>query len=291
MRRLGRECGGFVQAPLRLCVLLLFACTPPELDAPLPETCNGHAALCDRTFDAVVLAGTHNAMSNADDGWQIPNQPHPIRQQLEDGVRGLLIDTHEWEGEPYLCHGYCELGAAPLVEGLSVVREFLDANRGEVMTFIIEDGVSPEVTASAFAAADLDRLVYTWDGGGWPTLGEMVAANQRLVVTAESQGPPPEWYHHAWDLYVDTPYDFSSVSDFNCDVNRGSPDNPLFLLNHWVEDPFASEALSTEANAYDVLAGRAEACTAAFGRPPTLVAVDWYTAGDLFAVVDALNGV
>ncbi len=275
--------------PVREGVLFLLACVEPS-PASAPETCNGHAELCERTFDTVVLAGTHNAMSNADDGWSIPNQPHPMSVQLEDGVRGMLIDTHMWEGEPYLCHGYCELGATPLVEGLAVVRAFLDANRGEVMTFIIEDGVSPDVTAEAFAAADLDRLVYTWEGGAWPTLGELVASDQRLVVTAESQGPPPEWYHHAWDLYVDTPYSFASVDEFSCDVNRGSPDNPLFLLNHWVEDPFASEALSAEANTYDVLAARAEACTTAFGRPPTLVAVDWYTAGDLFAVVDALNG-
>lgn len=268
-------------------MLPLLACAEP---AALPDTCNGHRELCDRPFDTVALAGTHNAMSNADDGWSLPNQSHGLRDQLEDGVRAMLLDTHTWQDEPWLCHGYCELGATPLAEGLEVLRAFLDANRGEVIALIIEDGVTPEETAAVFADVGLDRLVYAHDGGAWPTLGEMVAADARLLVTAESAGPPPAWYHHAWDLYVDTPYSFASVAEFSCDTNRGSLSNPLFLLNHFVADPFPDADLSAEANAFAVLHGRAVECAAAFGRNPNIVAVDWYSEGDLFAAVDALNG-
>ncbi|MDP2310277.1 MAG: hypothetical protein Q8P18_29950 [Pseudomonadota bacterium] len=270
---------------------LLAACAGPATsEGAIPETCNGHAALCDRPFDEVTLAGTHNSMSSEDDGFQLPNQPHSLARQLDDGVRAMLLDTHPWEGEPYLCHGYCELGATPLVQGLGVIRAFLDVHRGEVLAIIIENGISAEDTAAAFAEAGLDRYVYTWDGGAWPTLGELIAADTRLLVTAESGGPPPDWYQPAWELYVDTPYDFATVDAFTCDVNRGALANPLFLLNHWVADPFPSEAQAAQANAEGVLYDRATACAAAFGRPPNLVAVDWYTAGDLFAVVDALNG-
>lgn len=269
-------------------MLLLLACVDP---VPMgPRLCNGHAALCDRTFDTVTLAGTHNAMSNAEDDWALPNQPTTLTHQLDVGIRAMLLDTHEWNDGQYLCHGYCELGATPLVEGLSSIREFLDANPNEVMAFIIEDGITAAETEAAFKAADLERLTYTWDGRDWPTLGGMIDADQRVLVTAESGGPPPEWYQHAWDLYVDTPYDFQSVDEFTCEVNRGDPSNPLFLLNHWVEDPMPSADLAAEANAYDVLYGRASTCAAAFGRTPNLVAVDWYSEGDLFAVVDALNG-
>lgn len=266
---------------------LLLACAPAP---PAPAACNGHAELCDRAFDTVTLAGTHNAMSNEEDEWYLPNQPTTLEHQLDDGIRAMLLDTHDWDGEPYLCHAYCEIGATPLVEGLAVVRAFLDAHPAEVMAFIIEDGISAGETEAAFDAADLTRLTFTWGGGAWPTLAEMIAADQRLLVTAEFGGAPPAWYQHAWDLYVDTPYDFQAVDEFTCDVNRGDPANPLFLLNHWVEDPFPSADLAAEANAYDVLYGRAEACAEAFGRPPNLVAVDWYTEGDLFAAVDALNG-
>lgn len=278
----------------RVLLPLLAACTPPApsdtAGAGIPDTCNGHVELCDRPFDTVTLAGTHNSMSNDDEGWQLPNQPHSLARQLEDGVRAMLLDTHAWEGDSYLCHGYCELGALPLVEGLTIIRAFLDAHRGEVLAFIVEDGISGADTAAAFAEAGLDRYVYTWDGGAWPTLGELIAADTRLLVTAESGAPPPAWYQPAWSLYVDTPYDFATVDEFSCDVNRGSLSNPLFLLNHWIADPFPSEAQAQEANAEDVLLGRATACTAAFGRAPNIVAVDWYSAGDLFPVVDTLNG-
>ncbi len=270
-------------------MLLLLACVEPA--PPGARACNGHAELCDRAFDTVALAGTHNSMSNEEDGWELPNQPTTLGHQLEDGIRAMLLDTHEWNGGQYLCHGYCELGETPLVDGLVVIRDFLDMHPDEVMAFIIEDGITADETGAAFDAADLTRLTYTWGGDRWPTLGEMIDADQRLLVTAESGGPPPEWYQHAWDLYVDTPYDFQSVGEFDCDVNRGDVANPLFLLNHWVEDPVPSAELAAQANAYEMLHDRAIDCATAFGRNPNLVAVDWYTEGDLLAVVDALNGV
>jgi hypothetical protein len=56
--------------------------------------CNGHAALCDRRLDQVVLPATHNAMSAPEPGWFSSLQERPIGGQLEDGIRGLLFDTH-----------------------------------------------------------------------------------------------------------------------------------------------------------------------------------------------------
>jgi hypothetical protein len=61
--------------------------------APAPTGCNGHEALCDRPLDEVVLPATHNAMSSGPD-WYSSQQDAPIAEQLADGIRGLLIDTH-----------------------------------------------------------------------------------------------------------------------------------------------------------------------------------------------------
>jgi hypothetical protein len=67
--------------------------TPPAMDEI--TACNGSAALCDRRLDQVVFPTTHNAMAGADEaGWMFPNQTAGIRQQLEDGIRGFLIDAH-----------------------------------------------------------------------------------------------------------------------------------------------------------------------------------------------------
>lgn len=265
---------------------LLIACQPKE---SAPRACNGAEALCDRPFDQVSLPGTHNSMSNADDGWSIPNQQHDIPTQLQDGVRGLMIDTYDEDGELLTCHGDCDLGSAPLVEVLGEIQGFLAENPNEVLAIIFQDGITPEQTAAAFADSGLDASVYAWDGGDWPTLGAMIDADTRLVVGAESAGPPPDWYHHAWDLWWDTPYDFSSVEEFSCELNRGALDNPLFLVNHWL-GPISTSANGAEANAAEVLGARVAQCAEERGHLPNLVAVDHYDQGDLFAVVDALNG-
>ncbi len=65
--------------------------TPPiEVD-----TCNGSIELCDRSLEQVAFAGTHNSMSAATyDNWFFAQQEKGITQQLDDGIRALLIDPH-----------------------------------------------------------------------------------------------------------------------------------------------------------------------------------------------------
>ena len=77
---------------------LALAATPAE--AKRDMRCNGAALLCKRHFDRVVLPGAHNAMSAASLGWRIPNQSVAIPDQLETGVRALLIDTHYGRLQP-----------------------------------------------------------------------------------------------------------------------------------------------------------------------------------------------
>jgi hypothetical protein len=62
--------------------------------APARGGCNGHEELCDRPLDRLVLPATHNAMSVPLPGWYSAEQDAPIADQLADGVRGLLVDTH-----------------------------------------------------------------------------------------------------------------------------------------------------------------------------------------------------
>ena len=63
--------------------------------SPSLDGCNGTERLCDRPLADVALPATHNAMSGADvPDYLFANQEHGIAQQLDDGVRALLIDTH-----------------------------------------------------------------------------------------------------------------------------------------------------------------------------------------------------
>lgn len=57
--------------------------------------CNGHAQLCDRPLNEVAFAATHNAMSASTyPNWLFGQQEHGLTEQLDAGVRALLIDAH-----------------------------------------------------------------------------------------------------------------------------------------------------------------------------------------------------
>ena len=60
--------------------------------------CNGFDALCDVPFDQVVIPASHNSMSIADGTWFLAEQPKDMVESLDDGIRGLLVDT--WYGQP-----------------------------------------------------------------------------------------------------------------------------------------------------------------------------------------------
>ena len=74
---------------------LAFSLSATDAEPVRVGRCNGSAGLCGRTLDAVAFVGTHNSMSaDGEPGWLFPAQNAGIAQQLDDGVRALLIDTH-----------------------------------------------------------------------------------------------------------------------------------------------------------------------------------------------------
>ncbi len=209
-----------------------------------------------------------------------------IRDRLagkEEGPRGL-----------YLCHGFCELGATPLVETLRAVHEFLVRNPDEVLAFGIEDYASPQDLASAFAESGLDSLVYRGAAGPpWATLREMIDSGQRVLVLLESGRKGVPWLRPAYEgLLQETPYHFTQPSEMSCLPNRGGTSGSLFLMNNWIDTtPSPKPSNAAIVNAEGALLARARQCEKERGQRPNLVAVDFYRTGALFRVARALNGV
>ena len=68
---------------------------PPALAAAPADGCNGSRAYCELQLDQYAFATTHNSFSAAQEpGWLIPNQRFGIARQLEDGIRGFMLDVH-----------------------------------------------------------------------------------------------------------------------------------------------------------------------------------------------------
>ena len=315
-------------------VLLAIVIIPLALRVLLEElrqpelVCNGHSELCDRPVNEVAYAGTHNAMSITEYGWLWPSHDGTITNQLDAGVRALLIDTHYWDDQAwiedqldelpseelqaavlgivdtielgkedgnYLCHMMCGLGETELEETLTEIKVFLDTHPNEVVLLVIEDLVTPEDTEAAFAESELLEYVYTHqDGQPWPTLRELIRRDQRVLVMAEAEGPPPEWYLNAYTFTEETPYHFSALEDFDetsCQPNRGDTDKPFFLFNHWITRASPSRVDASILNEYDTLLNRVRQCEEERGQMPNIIGVNFYLNGDVFEVVDELNGV
>lgn len=255
--------------------------------------CNGAAALCDRPLDQVTIPTTHNSAAAMEHGFAAinANQTHGLRRQLDDGIRGFMLDVTEDGGDTWLCHGPCALGKLAHAEALTILGDFLAEQPNEVIVIIYEDSAPVDAIVADWDEAGLVDRTVVLDGTTWPTLGELIAADTRIVVTAENGAPPPAWFHHAWSVVWDTPYSFHSLREMSCDENRGEPGVGLFLVNHWLSTDLdlPDEARAAEANAYDVLLARAQGCGDAWGHPVNLLGVDFYEQGDLLGVAAALN--
>jgi hypothetical protein len=259
---------------------------------PLPEKlCNGASELCDRRYDEVSFATTHNAMSAADEGWIHTDQRYGIARQLADGIRGLMLDVHTFEGEPHLCHGSaCASGKRKLVDGLGDIASFLADHPDEVVTIIFEPYVPAAQIQDALTSVGLDSLLHTQVAGQpWPTLGELIAADHRLVVFTEHGGGAFPWYHDVWQHAWDTHWEFYAPEEMHCGRNRGAAENPLFIFNHFLVTSDGAEAFAEQINEAEVLGTRAELCQDESGRRANFVVVDYYDVGDLFDVVRNLN--
>jgi hypothetical protein len=191
----------------------------------------------------------------------------------------------------YLCHSFCELGATKFSDALASFRRFLDDHPNDVLTLILEDYAPAADIDTAFRTAGLERsLLHHEPGEPWPTLHKMHQRGTRLVVFAQNQGGDAPGLLDAFKEMGETPYSFHSAADFSCVPNRGlGKAPPLFLLNHWVDDPNL-RAAAAMVNEFDVLGARATRCEHERGHIPNFVAVNFAEVGDLLRVVDDLNG-
>ena len=136
------------------------------------------------------------------------------------------------------------------------------------------------------------ELVYTGPSEPWPTLRELIRSGSRLIVFYESGAPAPAWLRPTIGNIQETPYTFHSPAEFSCAPHRGGTSGSLYQLNHWIQTTPAPKPENAQlVNAKDVLLPRARRFERERGHLPNIVAVDFYSIGDLFAVVDSLNGV
>ncbi len=194
----------------------------------------------------------------------------------------------------YLCHGFCELGALDAVTVLQQIRDYLLVNPGAVLVISNEDQVAPKLVEEVFRRSGL--IDYVWKGPvrPVPTLGEMVARDERVLVFGEEDTHGVSWYHDQFTFVRDTPYDLPSaeavLGPSGCSINRGTKANPFLLINQFVSGDPPRIGPARTVNQRDAILSHARACERTLGGLPGLIAVDFWQQGDVVGAARELNG-
>ena len=294
-----------------------------------PRACNGHVELCDRRLDEVTLATSHNAMSSTATGFYLPNHLSTMRAQLDQGVRGFMIDTvygraasngtvrtslglvdvdtldggalaaaegvqsrqgaDLGEEAVYLCHGFCEIGALDAVDELRTIREWLEENQREVVVLVVQDATDPADTAAAFEEAGFSDLVLTQQPG------EPFPTLGEMIDAGMRVFVMVEEDGAGFD-WLHPAFEFSQETPFSfasAEEFSCAPNRGEGDNPLFVVNHFITLARPSNQtiNDYQQLLDRAEACRDERGLQPNLIAVDFISEGDVMAVVDTLNGV
>ncbi|MFC8426480.1 phospholipase [Streptomyces sp. NPDC057236] len=278
-----------------------------------------------RTLDEVTFLTAHNAYANGVDGGfappfidLFPNQNRGIERQLADGVRGFMLDIHQTPDGAILCHNSCTLVSGPVALWVDLQRivDFLRTHPDQFVTVFLEDYVDPDVLRAELARVQgLSDVLYRPDRtgvreNGWPTMGELTAAGQRLLIFTDRSRDADRaagttrdtfgvMYQREWT--VENHWSMGpglGASDWSChsrwyDVGTNIPltrtepgFRPLFVMNHFRDTAITSTAGTDNSK----LADRARRfCRPAARKKPNYLAVDRYDLGDPAAAVAALN--
>jgi hypothetical protein len=201
----------------------------------------------------------------------------------------------------YLCHPFCELGGTRLESVLDDLHDFVISHPNQVVVVVNQDYVTPKDFVEAVKEAGLEQFAFRVPASDdWQTLQEMIDSGKRVLFMAENKAGAARWYQPVYrKITEETPYTFPKASQLtdsdelpaSCRPNRGPERAPLFLLNHWIStDPLPKLSDASRVNAYEELLARARECKRLRKHLPNLVAVNFYRRGDLFRVVDELNG-
>jgi hypothetical protein len=225
-----------------------------------------------------------------------------------------------------LCHTSCDLlDVGTLQSYLTTVRGWLDAHPYEVIAIIMgnNNGQSTRIPATEYVAPfeQAGMMKYLWTPPsstlnltGWPTLGEMILRNQRVVVmmdygTDQSQVP---WLLSEFDYQWETPFSPTDPA-FPCTQQR--PPNQeedvsrerMYMMNHNLNIDIQLSGTSILIPAYSLLdqvnavSGNGslglnvQNCEKMWGRPPNWLLVDYYNFGNfngsVFQVAATANNV
>lgn len=273
----------------------------------------------DNPFDQTYWVTTHNAYE------KINQNMAEMPRQLRDGVRGFMLDLYRdnnkngperikvcHKGEPF-CYG-------PWSNQLkNEFIPFLRDNPSQVLTLFLETYVQREDLQQVFnSLPELATYSFNPDNfpaGRWPTLREMAANNNRLILMTDrgeiageyrvgnrtisvlydqdwivqnhwdTLGPAASNIEKAHNWSCPTRWDHLPLSTPKVNASTGKEWNRLFLMNQFHTATSTTLDSAKYDNNLTYLMRRAANC----GVKPNFVGVNNYRSGDLFTYTRTLT--
>jgi len=239
------------------------------------------------------------------------NDVRPALQVIQDALRITYGATDDMCGILNFPHGILDPACQPFKNICNEVALFLRNHRQEIVTLILEDFTENiDLIASDISSSELSKYIHTQDiQKPWPTLGELVDSDKRLVILLSSKNydriKQYPWLSPLWDFAWDTQFSFKSFAEMRHESvpNRGKeafsmrhegPKNKLFIVYHFVT-PFVGGDIrwARRINRYSILKKRLEKLAHMTSHIPNFVQVDFFEHpnNDIFRVINSLNGI
>jgi hypothetical protein len=245
------------------------------------------------------------------------NHNQDIITGLKAGIRGLnmnfgkcLIDGIQ---QLSLVRLSCIGGFSDPLEVLTGIHQFLSDNPNEVilMPSQIDDNTGGEVEFDEIYSVmqrvvndqgrSMADLLYAHgdEKDPWPTLGELIAQDKRILFfvyggSEDCEKDCPDGFHDWYTYAAETESSFTSVSNIKddtagaCEIAFGDEGTrDFFGINVFIE--FPSFESSAEVNTESFLGEHLDTCSSQNGLDPSLLLVDFWSEGDVLAVVHAHN--